>query len=222
MPRRPRLRASLPLREDGPEIREGLEGRIHDAGVDQPLGDAAAGLEMHLERHARAIRAPRFENPLAARLLDPHDRKGAPDRRRSGTCAGADGKPIPMLRFVDIYRKNSNKGIDEMIAVVRDEMKALVLHFEDLEGYEENLRLFNEQRIYKKRLDEQLQADQALARAIEHDMPFLDTPDKKDAVSRLFGQVWRFLWSIIGFIPRRLVDWLVALWASQFMLFATQ
>ena len=97
-----------------------------------------------------------------------------------------------------------------MIAVVRDEMKALVLHFEDLEGYEENLRLFNEQRIYKKRLDEQLQADQALARAIEHDMPFLDTPDKKDAVSRLFGQVWRFLWSIIGFIPRRLVDWLVA------------
>ena len=120
------------------------------------------------------------------------------------------GKPIPMLRFVDTYRKNSNKGIDEMIAVVREEMKSLVLHFEDLEGYEENLQRFNEQRIYKKRLDEQLQADQALARAIEHDMPFLDSSDKKNSVTKLVGQVWRFVWSMIGFVPRRFVDWLVA------------
>lgn len=119
------------------------------------------------------------------------------------------GQPIHVADFKDAYTENQNKGIEELISEVREKMKPLSLHFEDKANYDQNLITFKEKRIYKKDLNDQLSADQALVDSIEKGVPFDAKPDRRNVLLSTLGYTWLYLWRIVSFIPRSIVNFII-------------
>ncbi len=118
------------------------------------------------------------------------------------------GEPMEVTRYKDVYLQDKNKGIEQLITDLRERMKSLVVNIEG-EDYETNYQKFRGKRVFKNNLVRQLKADQNLASAIESGRSFDEIPEKGSFIVRSIGFLWRLLWKIIGFIPRKLMDLLV-------------
>jgi 1-acyl-sn-glycerol-3-phosphate acyltransferase len=119
------------------------------------------------------------------------------------------GKPIRVADFEAEYMQDHNQGIDQLLGRIYDSMKTLVLHFESKEAYDKNLEVFQQKRIFKRNLKKQLEADQALVNAIENGSDFQEKSDRNNIVTTIVSGIWRFVWSIISFIPRQVTEMLI-------------
>lgn len=118
------------------------------------------------------------------------------------------GEPIKVSDFEEVFRKNQNEGIEALMSKVKESIKPLMLHFDNKEKYEQNLKTFTEKRIYKRSINKQLDVDQALVNSIEKGMAFDIKPDKRSIFFYL-GHAWLILWGIVSFIPRAIVDLII-------------
>lgn len=118
------------------------------------------------------------------------------------------GKPISVTDFENIYREDKNKGIDQLISKIADDLKALIVNIESTD-YDGVLQSYKKQRIFRSNLVEQLKADQQLVHAIEHGTPFTLKDQNKHFLFVALRTFWDMLWKILAFIPRLLVDKLV-------------
>ena len=124
----------------------------------------------------------------------------------SGRTLVTFGKPIRVADFKDDFKINQNVAFENLTSYLRERMKEHVIHFGNNEDYEKNLTIYQEKRIYKRDLTEQLHADQALVKAIESGGSFDEKSDKRNIVMSAFWNTWILLWKIISFIPKTLVD----------------
>ena len=118
------------------------------------------------------------------------------------------GKPIKVADFQDIYVRDQNKANEQLLNSISDGLKSLVIHIESKEDYDRVLETFHQKRIYRRNLSKQLTADQALVDSIEKGVDFKYQSDSR--AFQFVGNLWIFLWSIVGFIPKFFVDRLVS------------
>ena len=119
------------------------------------------------------------------------------------------GDSISVADFKESFYKNANLGIDQLIGELHSRLKSLVLHFDDVDNYDQNLNAFRSKRVYRKRLIDQLVADQQLVDAIETNREFDLRSEKKNVFSLTVARTWMLLWAIISFLPKIVVDLLV-------------
>jgi len=119
------------------------------------------------------------------------------------------GKPIEVSDFQNVYENDKNKGIDELISELHSRMKTLVINIEG-KNYDEVLEKFQLQRVFKNNLVEQLNADQKLVNALENGKVFADKDSRGNIIRRSIDWIWRLIWKILAFIPRALMNQLVA------------
>lgn len=119
------------------------------------------------------------------------------------------GEPIAVSDFEKIYREDKNKGMDQLLSEISGKLKSLVVNIES-QDYDSVLESFNTRRVFRSNLVEQLKADQQLIEAIEHGTPFTLKDQNKHFLFVALRTFWDMLWKILAFIPRLLVDKLVA------------
>ncbi len=119
------------------------------------------------------------------------------------------GKAIQVSDFRKVYEEEKNKGIEALISELHASMQSLVLNI-DSKNYDAILEKFQSQRVFKNNLVEQLRADQKLVNALESGQVFDEKDSKGNILSQSINRTWRFLWSILAFIPRVLMNQLVA------------
>ncbi len=118
------------------------------------------------------------------------------------------GEPIEVTNYKDAYLQDKNRGIEQLITDLHKRMKSLVVNIEG-EDYETKYQRYQEKRVFKNNLVQQLKADRNLVSAIESGKSLNEVPEKGNLIVRSLGFIWRLLWKIIGFIPRKLMDLLV-------------
>lgn len=127
----------------------------------------------------------------------------------SGRTLISFGKSIKVADFKDTYLQDQNIAIEGITKKVSDGIKSNALHFESKEDYDQILKSFLERRIYKKDLQNQLEADQALVDSLEKGGVFEEKSDKINPFLLLLANTWLMLWRIVGFIPKSIVDYMV-------------
>ena len=118
------------------------------------------------------------------------------------------GKPIPVTDHKQAYLQDQNKGYDELLDEISKRLNSLILTIES-KDYDRVCETYQRNRVYKKNLKNQLVSDQALVNAIERGEEFIDQPDKKNLLIRTLENTWYILRSIIGFIPKSVVNFIV-------------
>lgn len=118
------------------------------------------------------------------------------------------GEAIAVSDFEKNFREDKNKGIDQLISKITDDLKALIVNIENPD-YDGVLQSYKKQRVFRSNLVEQLKADQQLIKALEEDAPFKLTNQKRSFLHVALISVWNGLWKVLAFIPRMLVDKLV-------------
>ena len=118
------------------------------------------------------------------------------------------GKPIRIADYKQTYLQDQNKAFDELLDEISKRLKLLMLNIES-KDYDQVYETYQRKRIYKKNLKNQLISDQALVKSIEHGEEFVEQPDKKNLLIKALENTWYMLWSIIGFIPKSVVNFIV-------------
>lgn len=118
------------------------------------------------------------------------------------------GDPIKVSDFKDAYIADKNKGIDLLLAALHAKLKSLVVHIESAD-YDDVFNAYQKQRVYKSDLVQQLQADQRLVEAIQSNSVFEEKPSYPNITFRIIRFIIDFVWKILAFIPRKLMDKLV-------------
>jgi len=119
------------------------------------------------------------------------------------------GKPIKVADYKDVFLKNQNKAFDGILLELSERLKTLVVHIEEKEDYEEVMIAYTKNRIFKRNLKKQLDADQHLIDSIAERKSFSEKSDEKNIFLLVFEKIWWVLWQIFGFIPKSIIDLLV-------------
>jgi 1-acyl-sn-glycerol-3-phosphate acyltransferase len=127
----------------------------------------------------------------------------------SGRTLISFGKPINVADYKEVYLQDQNKAIDAITKKLSGSLKANIVHFESKENYDQVLKSFLEQRIYKRDLQKQLAADQALVNSLENGVAFMEKSDKKNPLRQILANTWLALWHIVSFIPGSIVNLMV-------------
>ncbi len=119
------------------------------------------------------------------------------------------GKAIKVSDYKEIYANDKNKGHEKLLQNISDEFKSLILNVDDKSDYDQVMKSFYEKRVIKTNLVNQLRADQELVDAIEDGRDFEEIADKKNVLGWILEKSWNYLWKVVGFIPKLIVDRLV-------------
>ena len=119
------------------------------------------------------------------------------------------GKPIRVADFKYEFIKNQNDGIEKLITAIRSGIKTLILHFDKAEDYDQTRKVYEQKRIYKRNLKEQLDADQALVDSIENGSDFHEKSDRKNILLFALENIWLLLWRVVSFVPKTIVDLII-------------
>lgn len=118
------------------------------------------------------------------------------------------GKPINVADYQQIFEEDPNKAFKELLTEISDRIKSLIINIEATD-YDWVYKAFMQERVYKKRLINQLKSDQSLIDCLENEKIFEDKPDRKNFLIQLLAKAWYFIWQIVGFIPRSIVKRMV-------------
>ncbi|MCG8306274.1 MAG: lysophospholipid acyltransferase family protein [Cytophagales bacterium] len=131
------------------------------------------------------------------------------------------GKPVRVSDYLEAFHQNQSAGIEQLLDELYKRMKSLILHFTDTPEYANNLEIFRKKRAYKRDLQKQLSVDQELVCSIESGYTYNERSDKKNLLCLTLENSWQFLWKIIGFLPKSLVDYLLKRTTKDPHFFAT-
>jgi len=118
------------------------------------------------------------------------------------------GEPISVSEYNEIYQKDKNVGIDTLTKDLHIQIKKLVVHIDN--DYDIVHEEYQRRRAYRTNLVEQLRADQKLVHAIESGEPFDEISNYGNLFALWSGRLWRFLWKILAFVPRKVVNRIVS------------
>lgn len=118
------------------------------------------------------------------------------------------GNPISISDYKQTYLRDQNQAFIDLVSELSTRMKSLMLNIEG-EDYDRVYTAFQKKRVYKTSLKKQLKADQELVHSIEHGERYDETSDKRNSILRLPANLWYLLRSVIGFIPKTIVNLMV-------------
>ena len=119
------------------------------------------------------------------------------------------GKPIRVADYKQTFLKNETEAYNKLLSELSSKMKSLIVNIES-EDYEEVLNTFKRKRVYKSSLKDQLKSDQALVKAIEKGEDFEGVSDRDNPLIRAICSAWSTVRWAAGFIPKTIVELLVA------------
>ena len=128
----------------------------------------------------------------------------------SGRTLISFGSPISISDYQQIFEQNQNLGIDQLVSDLRLCLKALILNFNDVEKYDQNLELYKMKRVFRRNLMDQLIVDQQLVDTIESGTTFNAPSERKNFFFISVEKTWQVIWRIVSFFPKLLVDFLLA------------
>lgn len=119
------------------------------------------------------------------------------------------GEAFSLLPYAPLYRENPKKGHEAVLAELSDRMKKLTLHFPEDADYDSLKKAFDQSRVYKNDLLEQLKADQKLVDALYRGENYEAQAEK---ISPLLWIYWKFrkLFKAFTYPMHRLVNTIVA------------
>lgn len=118
------------------------------------------------------------------------------------------GKPLRIADYKQTFLENQNTAFREMLSELSSRMKSLIVHI-DSSDYDKVYQDFQNQRVYKKNLLEQLKSDQALVYSLEHGEKFEDISDKRQPFVQLIRSSMYMVRTVAGYIPKTIVSLLV-------------
>jgi 1-acyl-sn-glycerol-3-phosphate acyltransferase len=119
------------------------------------------------------------------------------------------GEAFNLLPFAPLYQENPKKGHEAVLAELSKRMKKLTLHFPEDADYDSLKKKFDQRRVYKNDLLEQLEADQNLVNALWRDENYQEQHEK---IAPLVWIYWKFrkLFKTFTYPAHRLINAIVA------------
>lgn len=128
----------------------------------------------------------------------------------SGRTLVSFGKPIKVSDFKDAYLADNNRGYEALNREITERIKSQIIHI-DASGsdYDKIEADFFRLRPHKKNLTRQLEADQQLISALQHNQEIHLSADRRTVAENILVGAVRTARAAIGFFPCKLVDYLV-------------
>lgn len=118
------------------------------------------------------------------------------------------GKPMKITDYEQSYARNEKEAYSELLADLYKHMKSLIVHIEPA-NYQEVLRLFRENRVYKSSLISQLKSDQNLVDAIETGQHFKENADRENIFIKALKYIELNLRWTLSIFPQKIINFLV-------------
>ena len=115
------------------------------------------------------------------------------------------GKPFGITEYKERFLQDQNEAYRSMLSELSKRMKSLVVQIESA-NYDRVYEKFQEKRVFKKRMLEQLESDQKLVHCIENDLPFEDTSDNVPLLHQMFDKAFSAIRRVVGYIPKFIVQ----------------